>query len=130
MISWIKVFYIIVFGIIKIIIDFLCELNNKKLSLEAENCNEKMNLFFFFFIKKTNLFGSVMAFMAENFQLPFSIIAVEVIAAKKALQFAFDLGLSSIVLEGDSKITIDGLRREELGGNKQTDHNQHFYVVS
>ena len=74
-----------------------------------------MNLFFFsFFIKKTNLFGSVMAFMAENFQVPFSITAVEVIAAKKALQFAFDLGLSSIVLEGDSKITIDGLRREEL----------------
>ena len=52
--------------------------------------------------------------MAENFQLPFSITAVEVIAAKKALQFAFDLGLSSIVLEDDSKITIDGLRREEL----------------
>ena len=58
--------------------------------------------------------GSGVASMAESFQLPFSITAVEVIATKKALQFAFDLGLSSIVLEGDSKITIDGLRREEL----------------
>ena len=58
--------------------------------------------------------GSGVASMAESFQLPFSITAVEVIATKKALQFAFDLGLSSIVLEDDSKITIDGLRREEL----------------
>ncbi|XP_065636438.1 uncharacterized protein LOC136070424 [Quercus suber] len=58
--------------------------------------------------------GRVMASMAESFQLPLSITAVEVIAAKKALQFAIDLGLSSIVLEGDSKITIDGRRGEEL----------------
>ena len=55
-----------------------------------------------------------MASMVESFQLPLSITVVEVIAAKKALQFAIDLGLSSIVLEGDSKITIDGQRREEL----------------
>ena len=52
--------------------------------------------------------------MAESFQQPLSITAIEVIATKKALQFAIDLRLSSIVLEGDSKITIDGLRREEL----------------
>ena len=58
--------------------------------------------------------GKVMASMVESFQLPLSITVVEVIAAKKALQFAIDLGLSSIVLEGDSKITIDGQRREEL----------------
>ena len=44
--------------------------------------------------------------MAESFQLPLSIIIVEVIAAKKALQFAIDLKLSSIVLEGDSKIRL------------------------
>ena len=52
--------------------------------------------------------------MAESFQQPLSITAIEVIVAKKALQFAIDLRLSSIVLEGDSKITIDGLRSEEL----------------
>ena len=57
--------------------------------------------------------GRVVASMAESFQLPFSVTAVEVIAAKKALQFAKDLGLSSIVLEGDSKITIDGLMGED-----------------
>lgn len=53
--------------------------------------------------------GQVVASMAEKFSLPYSIAAVEVIAAKKAFRFALDLGLSSIVLEGDSKNTIDVL---------------------
>nr|POE71779.1 hypothetical protein CFP56_31880 [Quercus suber] len=57
-----------------------------------------------------NAEGCVLASMAETFHLPFSVAAVEVIAAKKALQFARDIGLSSIILEGDSKITIDGLK--------------------
>ena len=48
--------------------------------------------------------------MAETFHLPFSVAVVEVIAARKALQFAKDIGLSSIILEGDSKIAIDGLK--------------------
>ena len=47
---------------------------------------------------------------AETFHLPFSVAVVEVIAARKALQFAKDIGLSSIILEGDSKIAIDGLK--------------------
>nr|POE73512.1 hypothetical protein CFP56_33934 [Quercus suber] len=37
---------------------------------------------------------------------------VEVIAITKALHFANDLGLPSIMLEGDSKITIDALASE------------------
>ena len=48
--------------------------------------------------------------MVETFHLPFSVAVVEVIAARKALQFAKDIGLSSIILEGDSKIAIDGLK--------------------
>ena len=55
-----------------------------------------------------NAKGSVIASMVESFHLPFLVAAVEVIAAKKALQLAEDLGLSSIILEGDSK--IDGLK--------------------
>ncbi|XP_075669944.1 uncharacterized protein LOC142639686 [Castanea sativa] len=58
--------------------------------------------------------GSVIATMAENFPLPFSINAVEVIAAKKALKFALELGLSAIVLKGDSKYTMDALLSEEV----------------
>ena len=54
----------------------------------------------------------MVAFMAETFPLPFLVIAVEVIVATKALRFANDLGLPFIVLEGDSKITIDVLAGE------------------
>nr|POE73863.1 hypothetical protein CFP56_26841 [Quercus suber] len=53
--------------------------------------------------------GKVWASMAESFPLPFSVVAVVVLDAKKALQLAHDLGLHSIILEGDSKIIIDGL---------------------
>ena len=56
----------------------------------------------------------MIATMAENFPSPFSINVVEVIAAKKALKFALELGLSTIVLEGDSKHTIDALLSEEV----------------
>ena len=58
--------------------------------------------------------GQVVVSMAETFPLPFPVIAVEIIAATKALRFANDLGLPSIVLEGDSKITIDALASENL----------------
>lgn len=47
--------------------------------------------------------------MANKFLLPHSIVAVEVITTIKALRFALKLGLTSIVLEGDSKIAIDAL---------------------
>lgn len=47
--------------------------------------------------------------MAEKFPLPYSVIVVEVIVAIKALGFASENGLASIILEGDSKITINAL---------------------
>ena len=47
--------------------------------------------------------------MAEVFPLPFSVTTVEVMATSKVLRLVRDLGLSSIVLEGDSKTTIDAL---------------------
>ena len=52
--------------------------------------------------------------MAKNFLLPFSVSVVEVIATKKALKFASEFGLSTFVLEGDSKTTIDALLTEEV----------------
>ena len=58
--------------------------------------------------------GSVVASTEESFQLPFLINAMEVIATKKVLQFAKDIGLSSIILKGDSKITIDGWKSKEI----------------
>ena len=56
--------------------------------------------------------GQVVASLAETFPLPFSVIAVEVVAATKALCFAKELGLLFVMLEGDSKITMDALASE------------------
>nr|POE58751.1 hypothetical protein CFP56_47579 [Quercus suber] len=56
----------------------------------------------------------VVASMANNFSLPFSVDAVEAFAAKEALKFAQELGLLAIVLEGDSKHTIDSLMCEDV----------------
>ena len=55
----------------------------------------------------------MVASMAETFPLPFLVTVVEVIVATKALRFANDLGLPTIMLEGDSKITIDALAGED-----------------
>ena len=54
----------------------------------------------------------MVASMAEMFSLPFSVTAVEVVTATKALCFAKELGLLSVVLEGHSKITMDALASE------------------
>ena len=53
--------------------------------------------------------GMVVASMAEQFPLPYLVIAIEVLAAIKALRFASETGLASFILEGDSKITIDAM---------------------
>ena len=58
--------------------------------------------------------GRVLASMANNFPLAFSVYAVEVFAAKEALKFALGLGLSTIILEGDSKHTIDSVMCEDV----------------
>ena len=52
--------------------------------------------------------------MVDNFSLPFSDDAVEAFAIKEALKFTQELGLSIIVLEGDSKHTLDSLMREDV----------------
>ena len=54
--------------------------------------------------------GLILASMADRFPLPHSTMAVEVIAAIKALKLAMELGHNSIILEGDSKIAIEAMR--------------------
>ena len=56
--------------------------------------------------------GQVVESMDEKVTFPYLVTVVEVIAAKRALKFALDIGLSPIVLEGDSKNTIDALMWE------------------
>nr|POF22421.1 hypothetical protein CFP56_66032 [Quercus suber] len=58
--------------------------------------------------------GRVIASMADRISLPFSVDVVEAFAAKEALKFAQERGLSAIVLEGDSKCTIDSLLCEDV----------------
>ena len=50
--------------------------------------------------------------MDEKITLPYSVIAVEVNAAKRALRLALDINLSPIVPEGEFKITIDAIMCE------------------
>ena len=59
--------------------------------------------------------GLMVAVIAEKISLPYSVTAVEVLAAIKALRFSRDIGLKSLILEGDSKITVDAL----LGDNME-----------
>ena len=58
--------------------------------------------------------GLLVAAMTDKVPLPYSVSAVEVLAAIKALRFAGDIGLESFILEGDSKFTIDALAGDNL----------------
>ena len=57
--------------------------------------------------------GHGIAFMDEKITLPYSVTNVELMVAKRALRLALDFGLSPIVLNGNSKNTIDALMCEE-----------------
>ena len=52
----------------------------------------------------------ILASMPNRFPLPHSIVAVELVAAIKALKLAIEFGHNSITLEGGSKIAIDAMQ--------------------
>ena len=58
--------------------------------------------------------GQIIASMAEKVPLPNSVAALEAVAAVKALNFAAELGLSSVVVEGYSEIAIKALLSEDI----------------
>ena len=58
--------------------------------------------------------GLMVTVMADMVPLSYSVTAMEVLAAIKALRFASDIGLASFILEGDSKITIDALAGDNM----------------
>ena len=47
--------------------------------------------------------------MAEKVALPNSVATLEALAAVKALNLAADIGISSVVVEGDSEIVVNTL---------------------
>ena len=48
--------------------------------------------------------GEVMASMSQLVQLPSTVAQVEAMAARKAIEFALEIGFDEIILEGDSEI--------------------------
>ena len=42
--------------------------------------------------------------------LPFTVIEVEALAARQALEFAMEIGVDRVILEGDSEFLINALR--------------------
>ena len=55
--------------------------------------------------------GLVMASLSEVTPLPSTVIEVETLAARRAVEFALELGFENIILEGDSEILIKILNR-------------------
>ena len=57
--------------------------------------------------------GRVMASMSEKTKLPSSSDEVEAMAAVRAITFALELHLPSVIIEGDTELIISALRSEE-----------------
>ena len=53
--------------------------------------------------------GEVMASMSQLVQLPSTVAQVEAMAARKATEFALEIGFDEIILEGDSEIIYKDL---------------------
>ena len=56
--------------------------------------------------------GLVMAALTQVIPLPTSVEMVEVLAARRALIFAFELSFDQIILEGDSDIAICAIKSD------------------
>ena len=54
--------------------------------------------------------GAVMASMTQLVPLPTTVAQVEALAARRATEFALELGLNRVILEGDSEVICWGLQ--------------------
>ena len=57
-----------------------------------------------------NAHGEVMASLAEKIQKPTSVIALELLATRRAAPFAQEIGLHHMVFEGDSEFVNNSLK--------------------
>ena len=55
--------------------------------------------------------GLILASLTQQIPLPDSVIEVEVLAARKALELTIELGFDNITLEGDSEVLIKSLEK-------------------
>ena len=51
----------------------------------------------------------LLALLSQIIPLPLTVVELETLVVAKALEFAIDLGLSTVILEGDTKIIINVL---------------------
>ena len=56
----------------------------------------------------------VLVALSQKIPLPTSVEIVEVIAARRALIFALELGFESVMVEGDFEIIINAIREKTL----------------
>ena len=54
--------------------------------------------------------GLVLASLSQQIPLPATVLEVETLAAKRALEFAIEIGAHRVILEGDSTILINALQ--------------------
>ena len=54
--------------------------------------------------------GLVMASLSQRIPLPASVIEVEALAARRAMEFALELGFDNVILEGDSEVLVKTLK--------------------
>ena len=60
-----------------------------------------------------NDYSLVMAALTQIIPLPTSVETVEVLVARRAVIFAFELGFDQVILEGDSAIAIQALNSDD-----------------
>ena len=57
--------------------------------------------------------GSPMATLSQKIRYPLSVEATEAVAARRAVRFALELGLTEVEFEGDSRVITDALTGEK-----------------
>ena len=57
--------------------------------------------------------GSLMATLSQKIRYPLSVEATEAMAARRAVRFALELGLTEVEFEGDSRVITDALTGEK-----------------
>ena len=73
--------------------------------------------------------------MAKKISLPNSVTTVEAIVASRVVTFAKEIGLNSIVLDGDSAVVIDSLKNDKVSlanyGNliEEAKDNTSFFAI-
>ncbi|KAK9992096.1 hypothetical protein SO802_027081 [Lithocarpus litseifolius] len=59
--------------------------------------------------------GLVVASIAQNFSQAYKLVEIEAMAATRAIEFAGEIGVDGIVVEGDSSVVANALRTKNLG---------------